>query len=358
MKIGILTYHRALNYGACFQAIATRILLERMGHSAFYIDYWPEYHKTKYEAFSTERLLKLPIKQKVTYLIDVLRYYRFKVEKINNYKAFFDKYVNPYCVPIDTDFDLVLYGSDQIWRYQYELMDYNPVYFANNTIHAKKHVAFSASMGVLPHNIAMEARLKSLLENFSSISVRENDLWELLDKIGFKSTITLDPTLLLTNDDWDSIIPTPGYSGHPYALVYGPDAFDVNSIKEFAKSKGLETKIILFSPEHKDTEFLITTQGPSKFIELFKNASFIFSSSFHGLAFSIIYKKNFLVSYEQNSNRAQTLLDSLGLSNRIIPPHTGIPQDIEDIDYSLVGSKMEVAVNDSVEFLRKHIEVE
>ena len=48
MKIGILTYHRTLNYGACLQSIATRVLLERMGHDAYYVDYWPEYHKRMY----------------------------------------------------------------------------------------------------------------------------------------------------------------------------------------------------------------------------------------------------------------------------------------------------------------------
>ena len=48
MKIGILTYHRSHNYGALLQAIATRIVLKKMGHDAYYIDYWPDYHRRMY----------------------------------------------------------------------------------------------------------------------------------------------------------------------------------------------------------------------------------------------------------------------------------------------------------------------
>ena len=56
MKIGILTYHRSHNYGALLQAIATRIVLKKMGHDAYYIDYWPDYHRRMYAMFNSNML--------------------------------------------------------------------------------------------------------------------------------------------------------------------------------------------------------------------------------------------------------------------------------------------------------------
>ena len=48
-KVGILTYHKAINYGANLQAVALRTVLENLGAEAFFYDYYPDYHKRLYE---------------------------------------------------------------------------------------------------------------------------------------------------------------------------------------------------------------------------------------------------------------------------------------------------------------------
>ena len=58
MKIGIVTYHRTLNYGAVMQALATRFVLENMDHEAYYVDYWPDYHREMYAIFPMNKFRK------------------------------------------------------------------------------------------------------------------------------------------------------------------------------------------------------------------------------------------------------------------------------------------------------------
>ena len=77
MEVGILTYHRTLNHGACLQAVATRLLLERLGHKVYYVDYWPKYHADSYKLFSFERFLKLSFRKKLGYLKSLLSYINY-----------------------------------------------------------------------------------------------------------------------------------------------------------------------------------------------------------------------------------------------------------------------------------------
>ena len=87
MKIGILTYHRSHNYGALLQAIATRIVLKKMGHDAYYIDYWPDYHRRMYAMFNSNMLNIKHIKSSLGYLKDLILTYKNKSK--GNYAGFY-----------------------------------------------------------------------------------------------------------------------------------------------------------------------------------------------------------------------------------------------------------------------------
>ena len=168
MKIGILTYHRANNYGALLQAIATRTILEKMGHDVSYIDYWPDYHKRKYDIFSINKFRI----GKFNYIKTILLYYSVLKKRIQTFNSDIDKYIQPYCTD-DTQFDAIIYGSDQIWRKQSELGDFNYVYFAASPYKAPLHIAFAASMGNV--DLSQCAKLKDYWKLFVK---NENDLSE------------------------------------------------------------------------------------------------------------------------------------------------------------------------------------
>lgn len=354
MKIGILTYHRTLNYGACLQAIATRVVLEKMGHEVYYVDYWPKYHRQAYKAFSFGRFISLGVRSRLYYLLESIKWYKFRKQRIANFEYFLGIYIYPYCRPTTDEFDAIVYGSDQIWRKQEAIKSYNPVYFAQNRFQAHKHIAYSASMGILPSNYRDLNYLKELLSHFNAIGVREKNLKELLVKIGYTNTkLTIDPTLLLSSKDWNTIIPTTSSSTNKYVLVYGINnvAFKWREIVTFAQNRNLKVKVLSGTAYANDSESTITTANPETFLELIKNAEFIFTSSYHGLAFSLIYNKEFFASYSTNSNRAKTLLTILDIKNRLLPANSLLPKVFDRINYGIVNEKLIQFRNHSINFL-------
>lgn len=139
MKVGILTYHRTFNYGGCLQALATRLLLEELGHSVFYIDYWPSYHKHNYSLISYRSIWQSPtLASGIRSFLVSLKNFPYTLKRHNHFEQFLRDNILPYCKGLDEVYDVVLYGSDQIWRKQPIIDSYNPVYFAQNTFRANK----------------------------------------------------------------------------------------------------------------------------------------------------------------------------------------------------------------------------
>ena len=356
MKIGIVTYHRTLNYGAVMQSLATRFVLEEMGHEAYYVDYWPDYHREMYALFPKNKFSKLSWLRKVKFLLNLMRFYKSKKRRIDNFEQFFQKNIYPCCRPIDDSFDVVIYGSDQIWRKQKALGTYNPVYFGKNTIKAKHHISYAASMGILPDNDADKAKVKELISHLEKISVREEGLRQLLLSLGHKDVaLSLDPTLLLSSEQWDKFFfPTEPYKGERYVLIYvlSSMVFDLKEVRKFADDRRLEMKVLRGYATTKESESNITSAGPYEFIRLIKNADYVFTASFHGLAFSIIYGRQFFASYKKNSERASSLLNLLGLSDRLLPVNCEIPRDPSDIDYEEVRNKLHIKRDESLKYLK------
>lgn len=351
MKIGIVTYHRSLNYGAVMQSLATRFALEEMGHEVYYVDYWPDYHRKIYECFSFRKFIKYIFK---LHAVSYLKMSVWKKRRHDHFDAFFKLYIYPYCRPIDENYDVVIYGSDQIWRKQNALRTYNPFYFGKNNINAKHHVSYAASMGILPDNDTDKAKVKELISHLEKISVREDDLKRMLMDLGYGNVaLSLDPTLLLNSEQWNRQVPTPPYDKEKYALLYTikTNAFDLREVRRFTDSKGMKLIILNGYATSQETDTNLTTVGPSEFLQLFKNADYVFSCSFHGLAFSIIYRKQFFASFVKNAGRAETLLNLVGASHRLLAPMGVIPQDIKPIDFEDVQARLAVAKQESLKFL-------
>lgn len=354
MKIGIVTYHRTNNYGAVMQALATRFVLEDMGHEVYYVDYWPDYHKEMYALFSKRKFKKSNIMGKAGLLLLLLLRHKASKRRIDNFEKFFHTYIYPYCRPVDESFDVVIYGSDQIWRKQGALGTYNPFYFGDNKIKTQHHISYAASMGVLPDNDADKEKVKALVSHLEKISVREEGLRQLLLSLGFENiALSVDPTFLLSSEEWNRRLPSEEYKGEKYALLYmvGLRAFDMKEVKKFTVSKGLKLIVLRGNATSIETKTNITSASPYEFISLIKNAEYVFTASFHGLAFSIIYGKQFFASFKRNSGRAESLLNLIGASNRLLPPMDSIPQDLEPIDYVDVHNKLNVVRQESLKYL-------
>lgn len=356
MEIGILTYHRSHNYGALLQAVALRHILVMMGHSVYFVNYWPEYHRQMYAQFSISEALRRGGKRgAVKYVVEVLRYYSGRKERIRHFQSFIDEMIMPYCIGYDRErqLDIVLYGSDQIWRKQVGLGSrFNPVYFGNNLLSAKKNISYAASMGCIELNQLDKKFLKEKLMLFDKISVREDSLSAVLHQLGIASEVVLDPTLLLNREEWNRLLPVERECKEKYVLYYRllEKSFDEEQIKRFAKCLGC-TLIILDGRIKELKKDTFSTSGPKSFVALIKYAEFVFTSSFHGVVFSLIYNKNFFASFSVNSGRAKSLLNRLGLQRCLLEPCSPIDEKYLDIDYMEVNNKLENYREESIKFL-------
>lgn len=106
----------------------------------------------------------------------------------------------------------------------------------------------------------------------------------------------------------------------------------------------------------KDTPDAITSASPLELFNYIRNASVIFTSSFHALVFAIIYRKDFYASFANNASRAESLLNHLGIRNRLLPAGSSIPVIGGDIDYISVHKRLSLLRNESTNYLEKVIE--
>lgn len=352
MKIGILTYHRAHNFGAILQAMATRFTLEKLGCDAYFVDYWPEYHARRY------RIQGPPL---FSAIYKPLRYIRFlrsignKKQRINKFEEFILKFIQPYCKGTEEQYDTILYGSDQIWRKQKELVDFNDIYFASRKLKANKYIAFSASTDRMP---APEdnKRFQELLSNFTAISVREKQLQDLCCELGYKADQIIDPTFLETGEEWVKHLNIQHAQEPPYALYYimKQGVFDIAHVKEYCKKKGLCLKVLHGYNINKDDDENISIADPRDMVSLIYNAQFVITTSFHGLAFAINLHKEFVVSTDFGVDRIKSLLDLFGLQERFVEGKQPI-DEFDRIDYDKVERKQRELINHAIKFIEDNI---
>lgn len=356
MKIGILTYHRSHNYGALLQAIALRYELTKLGHEVYYIDYWPKYHQRMYAYFSFYSLTHRRIRGAFSYIRQFVKYHKQKKVKIERFESFIHDFIVPYCKSINDTYDIIVHGSDQIWRKQ-EGKWYNPIYFGvHDNIRSKYNVSYAASMGKISKDENDVRLVKRYLTHMDRISVRETDLFDFVKEIGFRdATISMDPTFLLSKSEWDKLIPMQSLYSKKYLLYYKllDKSFNDKDVYAFAKEHGWDVKVLYGYPTmSKEDENSICTAGPIEFLNLIRNAEFVITSSFHGLAFSLIYQKPFYVAFSIGSSRAMSVLKNVGLEKRLLNPMAKIPSIDAIINYSKIDDKIQRLNKNSILYLR------
>ena len=358
MKIGILTYHRSHNYGALLQAIALRKVLTEMGHQVTYIDYWPAYHRHMYALFSFSKMNdQATIKSKYRYCKNCILYYSIRKKRIESFESFIKRYISPFTSSLKDNYDIIVHGSDQIWRIQYEIHKYNPFYFGSHNISAKKKISYAASMGSLPNNEKDKQQLRKLVSNLDDISVREKDLKGMLMNMGYTQiSHDLDPTMLLTSVQWKEIINCSISPSDKYAVFYQiKNSFDIAQLKNVCKDSGLKLITICSNANGYETDSVIRTANPMSFLSLIAGAEFVFTSSFHGLVFSLLFHKPFYASFSSNTERAESLLSLLSLSDRLLKPFVQISELDKNINYCNVDSIIKELKEKSVAYLKNSL---
>lgn len=221
--------------------------------------------------------------------------------------------------------DYFISGSDQVWNPYYEAKEYEFLTFAPK----EKRLSFAASIGADSIPDGAKWYFKKNLSNMKYISVREERAAEIVKELtGRTADVTLDPTLLLDKADWEHIAKMPElYIEDKYICTYFlgevPEA-----VKTFAKEKGLPIYALnsIDSPE-------LYTLDPAEFLYMIQNASYVLTDSFHAVAFSIKFNKEFYVFDRKQDgvssmfSRIETITKRFGLENRIQSRDRIIEQD-------------------------------
>lgn len=359
MNIGILTYHKANNYGAVLQAVAIRIVLQQLGHHVSYLDYYPAYHRRIYRLFSWQHFKEIGYHEKKKYIKRIVRTYKPHMRRKASFDAFRCQHVIPFCQPVCSHFDAIVYGSDQIWRKQIALKDYNPIYFGAGRTNADIHLSYAASMDVLPRNESDARTFSTLISHLNHIAVREQELLRFVQKeCGHDACLVLDPVLLLSAHEWDRVVDLTSVKvpKEPYLLYYHlyrgkSNSFDRHAVDDFAARYNLKVVEILGFPQNTDEIYRFSCCGPDTMMALIKHASMVITSSYHGCLFSILYHKPFFVALPKGADRMNSVLDLLGLQSCCVELGTQLLPNMPTVDFDVIESNLGQLRAESLRYL-------
>lgn len=334
MKINIITCHDVYNYGASLQAYALMTYLSTKGHDTAIIDYKPDYLSHHYEfGYVDEKNRYYPLCQKYK-LIKFLYSLRLipityatwrRIKPFNTFKK--DRLLCTKCYSslqsLQNDppiADLYIAGSDQIWNCN--LPNGKDAAFFLNFGTPKRRISYAASfaMEFIPEQYI--DMLNDYLQNLDNISVRESSAVQLLDNIGIKSKLVVDPVYLLSRQQWSDFAGEKTFIDGKYILVYNLNHSNSAAIKEEAVklSKIYGLKIIAIDSSFKCnfSNKNMHNAGPVEFVNLIKHASFMVTDSFHGMSFSLIMHRPFSVWHKHSdSSRIHDLLKDIGADSCI-----------------------------------------
>lgn len=303
MKYGILTYHNIPNIGAILQAQALCEFIRSRGYDCDIIDYTCKNIVSRELTFhSSPNLLKNILAK--YFWIKTTR----KIEKCGEYVKSLnllsqEEYNRETIYKANEVYDAFISGSDMIWNLDVNGKDYT--FFLDFVKDDKKRLAFASSIGA-KWTDEEKHELLPLLKKYQSISVREEDTNEELNAIGIASYHLSDPTLLTDPQKWREIAKTPNIQD--YVVVYFPTKELIEKAKQYAKKHSLKV-VVISNGLPKIGVTNIWPEDPHEWLGLFRDASAVFTNSFHGLLFSFYFEK--AVWTGNYGNRINSILELL-----------------------------------------------
>lgn len=367
MHVGIITIHNHYNYGAVLQAYALNHAVRRLGHQCKTIDCNIDPGAGRLAKRAQHPGAQITNLYNLCHWIANMRHDRRFREFISHHIPVSDiNYQSiDQIVKDPPQFDAYITGSDQVWRPSYLDQKIGGVFHLCFASPARSRlISYAPSFGVsnIPARYAKE--VSEYLMRYHSLSIREKQGQKIIYEFtGRKATHVLDPTLLLSVDEYETILQFPPIAGE-YILVYpielGKNMALLNLVKEVKKQVSLP--VVCIFPLVFDFRWLLVADrvlldaGPQEFLGLFKNASIVCTNSFHGTVFSIKYQKNFLgVPHSSSNSRIYSLLEEVGLLNRQIKDleTQKVKKTLETIiDYNVVIPKLQRSVEHSISFLK------
>ena len=326
-RIGLITIYHVPNFGSVLQTYATQLLLERMGMDCHIINY-----KYPNEWHYSQGRPRPSLKSFIGHLFGILPAHR-KANKLTDFKKKHFNFTKTY-KSLDelksadwSKFDMFAVGSDQVWKAQFTLGD--SAFLLSFIPDDKYRISIASSFASKNVPDKFIEKYKKHLGKFNAISVREQNgidiiKNDLLPK--YTPEVILDPTLLLSKEEWLDIIPRSKFKKKKkyillYMLTYAfePRPYIFEAIKHLQSQDDYEVIALEgYTPKEQALGIEMIDKTDSsipEFIDLFANADVVVTSSFHGTAFAVNFGIPLVsvVPEGKNDDRQSTLLKSITL---------------------------------------------
>ena len=357
MKIGILTFHDALNVGAVLEAFALQEYIEGLGYNIEFINY------SCRPKFTVKRIVGRTLSNTIAKIKDFANYTLYGMRGKYNKVLHVSKveYSNKTLSEANSEYDIFIVGSDQVWNFNRKL---NYAYLLSFVNEKKKKVAYAVSMGQCNIPIHLHDELKTHLRSFNYVSCREENATVFLNSLT-ENTLSVrqcvDPTLLISPVLYENIAVKP--KRERFAVSYILNQLDAKQRREivaFCRNK----KIPLVNLRNPDTCIRLKSAEnkvvpPYEWLGYIIDSEYVVCGSFHATVFSLIFHKQFVVIESEDiyasggNQRVRSLLRPLGLEDRCIC-HEHISVVIErEIDWQSIDKRLDVIRKDSECFLNE-----
>ena len=366
MKIGILTFHNALNYGAVLQCYALQHYLQEKGHDVEVIDYRAPFIEEQKKFLSKTESHRRGYVALLRYFIIRLLVWPAWRKTIQVFLQFMVSHLHlspraATTADIPTGYDCIFFGSDQIWSPKL-CRAFNPVFWGQFEKHGARFVSYAASLGETSElDKSGWQQVQQRIKAFDAVSVREKSLQlALQEHCGISASICLDPTLLVDATLFDKIAVRP--EEQDYVFLF--NVIDDPAASKFARrlANQLGAAVVIrgqAKPQLKSRRDKLVTlkesMSPEEFLGYIKYARCIVANSFHAIALSIVFQKECYALKSRRSGRVEGLLISLGLDGRIVAATESVDK-ISSIDYKAVSERLDVMRQSSTQFITSQTE--
>lgn len=383
-RIGLITFHFPYNCGAALQCFALQTAIERSGYEVRVIDYEPDYHRNRYTPWENPLITaraRMRNSRKIRALawikgfaLGAASYLHHKENGIREekfrafmhgrlhmtrlYRSIGELRANP------PQAHAYVTGSDQLWN-PHITDGFDEAYFLRFGGAQTRRISYAVGADFSDEK-ADAARLPELLEGMDAISLREGKCFEavrLAARAGVPMHISLDPTLLLSAQDYEAIEREPENPPQNFVFTYVMPNESAAEVFEAAQTiaQRLGARVVNASGGRQDIRNLPQENricSPEEFLWYIRHARYVVTNSFHGTVFSVIMNQDFsVVPHTKTGNRTTELLARIGLEERAAErAEQAAALADRQTDYPRAQEKLLALRRESMEFLIRHIE--
>lgn len=317
-KIGVLTFHRCINYGSYWQARTLVEGLRSLGHEAELLDHCNSRANLAEWRCAMDPALpaRAPRRLRSLYKAKARRFFD-AFDRLSTSPIF--PLTNPELAP---RYDMIIVGSDEVWNFRHPWYGGMPIFFGEG-LKVDRLIAYAASFGNHHASEGISPDWCSKLERFAALSVRDSNSRALVRQgLGREPALVLDPCLQFPPSP-QAAAPT---DACPYALIYGhgfPNWL-ARLVRRWSKARGVRLVSVGYANDYADEQWIDV--GPEEFARLVASAHAVITNFFHGCVFALLSGKPFVAAAsDYRSNKLRDLVGQVGLRSRLLDDEPSRP---------------------------------